>query len=88
VSLIPRPFSGSAEKGPGRGAPERRAPASLERAFVTEALPSLADALAASLANSRFTVFQNAGEDAGTVSSPLQFAIGQIVDLTQARAGR
>jgi hypothetical protein len=60
-------------------------PASLQRAFITEALPSVTDALAASMANSRFTVYQTAGE-AGA-ASPLHFALAQVVDLLQSRVG-
>jgi regulator of protease activity HflC (stomatin/prohibitin superfamily) len=51
--------------------------ASLERLYVTEALPALAETLAASLQGARFQVYQG-GDGAG---GPLPFALGQLMDL-------
>jgi hypothetical protein len=52
----------------------------LERLWVTEALPALAETLAASLHGARFQVYQ-AGEDG---AGPLPFALGQLMDALPA----
>jgi flotillin len=62
------------ENGAGR--------ASLERLFLTEALPEISSALAASLSQARFNVVQSNGSAA---TSPFQYALTQILDLLQQR---
>ncbi len=58
-------------------------PASLQRMFIEKALPSVATAVAQSMSNLRFNVFQ-AGSDDGS-ANPLSFAFAQIMDLLHER---
>jgi len=61
-------------------------PASLERAFLTEALPTVAESLAESLGNSRFTVYQSTdGANGHGGATPFHFALTQLMDLLGSR---
>jgi hypothetical protein len=60
-------------------------PASLERLFVNEALPHLAETMASSLQGARFHVLQGGGD--GTGVSPLHFAFREVMDFLGSRAG-
>ena len=64
-----------AESGAGR--------ASLERLYLTESLPALAEALGSALEGSRFNVYQ--GGDGG---GPLPFALAQLLEQLPAALGR
>jgi flotillin len=62
-------------------------PASIERLFMTEALPELARTFAESASHMRFSVFQNAG-DASASASPLGFLLSQLLELLDQRIHR
>lgn len=60
-------------------------PASMERLFFSEALPHIANALAESMGNMRFNVFQSSNGGKGMGMTPFHFALQQIIDLLQSR---
>jgi flotillin len=63
------------------------APASLDRLFITEALPAVARALAVSARDMRFSVMQTAGT-ASSESTPFGFLLGQVMELLDQRTRR
>ncbi len=62
-------------------------PASMERLFVEQALPSIASSMAESMRDMRFSVFQTTGED-GKGITPFHFALQQVVELLHSRVGK
>lgn len=64
-------------------------PASLERIFLTKALPTVAEAVAGSMSHSRFNVYQTSGgsdgHNGGGNATPFHFALMQLMELLQAR---
>jgi regulator of protease activity HflC (stomatin/prohibitin superfamily) len=63
------------------------APASLERLFITEALPAVARALAESASDMRFNVMHTAGPGSSD-ATPFGFLLGQIVELLDQKVRR
>jgi len=58
-------------------------PAAMERLFVTEALPAASAALAKSMSNARFNLYQTSGDGNGSQVTPFHFLLSQAMDLVQ-----
>lgn len=66
-------------------------PAAMERLFVTEALPAAATAMAKSMGNARFNLYQTGNEsngNGGGMPTPFHFMLSQAMDLVQDHVDR
>jgi regulator of protease activity HflC (stomatin/prohibitin superfamily) len=61
-------------------------PASLQRTFVVNALPAVAETVAKSMGNMRLNVVQGAGN--GSMVSPLQMVLQSVMEVFELYAGR
>jgi flotillin len=62
-------------------------PASIERLFMTQALPELAKTFAEAAHGMRFSVLQSAGEGSAN-ATPMGFLLSQLLELLDQRLGR
>ncbi len=66
-------------------------PAAMERLFVTEALPAAASAMAKSMGNARFNLYQTGGDgngNGGGMPTPFHFMLSQAMELVQEHVER
>jgi len=59
-------------------------PLSLEKNFIETALPTIAEAMASSMSNSRFNIFQGDGEG----GTPFKFMLMELMDILRDRMGK